>query len=92
MMRFKLAPGASAEDFLRADKALQEGFAYRQPGLLRRTTARDDEGHWIVVDVWRSQSDSDACSSRWDADPIAQSFMDLLDKSSIRVERYSTLD
>lgn len=91
-MRFALEAGTSVEEFTRADKALQEEFAYQQPGLLRRTTARDDDGHWIVVDVWRTRADSDACAERWDTDPIARRFMDLLDKHSIRIEKYETLD
>jgi hypothetical protein len=92
MMRFRLAPGVTTEEFLKADKALQSDFAYQQPGLLRRTTAVDDEGNWIVIDLWRSQADSDACSQRWDDDEVAQRLADLMDKGSTRIERYKTLD
>lgn len=92
MMRFQLAPGVSTEEFLKVDKALQAEFAYQQPGLLRRTTAHDHDGNWIVIDLWRSESDSDACSRRWDDDELAQRFADLMDKSSTRIERYQALD
>jgi hypothetical protein len=92
LMKFKLAPGVGEAEFRSADQQVQQSFAYRQPGLLRRTTARDDGGNWIVIDVWRSAADSDACAIRWNDDQVAQRFMSLIDGTTIRGERYSLLD
>jgi hypothetical protein len=92
IMRFRLAAGCDEAEFLAADRRLQEEFAYQQPGLLRRTTARGGEGNWIVIDLWRSAADAGACDARWDEDPIAQAFMALLDRSSVSTERYTPLD
>ena len=93
-MAFRLAGDAAEDDFLAADRRVQTSFAYQQPGLLRRTTARsvDDDRAWIVVDVWRSADAADACAGRWEADPAAQAFMALVDRTSVVVSRYSTLD
>jgi hypothetical protein len=91
IMRFRLMPEAGREDFLAADKRLQSDFAYRQPGLLRRTTAEGDEGQWIVIDLWASIEDADRCAVRWKADPVAQDFMGLVDPSSVVVERFFDL-
>jgi hypothetical protein len=92
IMRFRLPPGAAEEDFLAADRRVQEEFAYQQPGLLRRTTARGDDGGWIVIDLWRSAADADACDARWEDDPVTQAFMALLERSSVSTERYHELD
>lgn len=92
IMKFRLAPGGDEAEFLAADRRVQEEFAYQQAGLLRRTTARGEDGGWIVIDVWRSAADAHACASRWDRDPVAQAFMALLDGSSVSVQRYMTLD
>jgi hypothetical protein len=91
IMTFRLAPGAGEEAFLAADRRVQEEFAYQQPGLLRRTTARGRDGGWIVIDLWRSGADADACDQRWEHDPVTQGFMTLLDRSSVRTERYQEL-
>lgn len=91
-MKFRLAPGGDEAAFLAADRRVQEDFAYQQPGLLRRTTARGQDGTWIVIDLWRSAADADACDARWESDPVAQGFMALLDRSSVVVERYMPLD
>jgi hypothetical protein len=91
ILRFRLAPETTEAEFLAADHRLQEEFAYHQPGLLRRTTARGEDGGWIVIDLWRCAADADACDRRWDADPAAQAFMALLDRSSVSTERYQEL-
>jgi len=90
-MRFHLAPGTAEAGFLAADRALQEEFAYHQPGLLRRTTARGDDGAWIVIDLWSSGAEADACATRWEVDPVAQRFMDKVDRATVTTERYTPL-
>ena len=90
-MKFRLAPNIDEAEFLAADKRVQEDFAYQQPGLLRRTTARGPDGGWIVIDLWRSAGDADACDQRWERDPVTQGFMALLDRSTVSTERYQEI-
>jgi len=92
ILRFRLPPGADEAAFLAADRRVQQEFAYQQPGLLRRTTARGEDGGWIVIDLWRSAVDAEACDARWEHDQVTQAFMDLLDRSSVAVDRYQELD
>ena len=66
-MTFALRPDADEQAFLAADRRVQVEFAYHQPGLLRRTTARDSAGSWIVIDLWRSAVDADAMGECWDS-------------------------
>ena len=91
LMQFRLMDGTDADEFLAADRRLQEEFAYHQPGLLRRTTAQSNDGEWVVIDHWQTAADADACSERWAHDAIAQTFMRHIDLSWIRVQRYTTL-
>lgn len=94
-MTFRLLDGADAAAFLAADKRLQSDFAYQQPGLIRRTTARgvgERAGEWVVIDLWRDDADADACAVRWDGDPAAQAFMAFVDPGSVEVRRYRDLD
>lgn len=87
---FRLAANADEAAFLDADRHVQTDFAYQQPGLLRRTTARGD-GSWIVVDLWRSVEDADACDVLWGHDPVTARFMSFVDAASVRTERYFPL-
>ena len=92
LMAFELRPGVDDATFMAADRRVQTEFAYHQPGLVRRTTAHNDAGHWIVLDLWRSEADADACAARWEVDPIPAAFMALVDERSVRSQRYQTLD
>ena len=91
-MTFRLAAGSDEESFRAADRRVQTDFAYRQPGLVRRTTARGEDGGWIVIDLWRSAEHADEGSRRWDGDPVAAAFMSFVDIDSVRIRRYATLD
>jgi hypothetical protein len=93
-MTFRLIDGAEAEAFLAIDKRLQSDFAYQQPGLVRRTTARGDgdrTGEWIVIDLWDTTEHADECASRWDDDPLASEFMAFVDRATVEVRRYADL-
>jgi hypothetical protein len=92
IMRFRLSPGSSEEAFRSADRRLQSEFAYQQPGLLRRTTAAGADGDWVVVDLWRSEADADAATERWADDQAAAAFMSFVDRPTLHVDRYTTLD
>lgn len=91
-MRFRLAAGAEEAAFLAADRRVQTEFAYQQPGLLRRTTARGRDGAWIVIDLWRSEQDANACDGRWGQDEVTAKFMSFIDAESVRTGRYAELD
>jgi hypothetical protein len=94
-MTFRLQQDADEAAFLAVDKRLQSDFAYQQPGLVRRTTARGVGAHagdWLVVDIWWSADAADACAQRWDTDATAQEFMSFVDRASVDVRRYADLD
>jgi hypothetical protein len=46
----------------------------------------------VVIDLWRSAADADACAARWDTDPVMAGFMALVDASSLTSERFQQLD
>ena len=91
-MTFALRADADEAAFLAADRRVQVEFAYHQPGLLRRTSARDSAGGWIVIDLWRSAADADAMGECWDTAPAPAAFMALIAAGTVHVHRYETLD
>jgi hypothetical protein len=91
-MRFRLAPDADEAAFRAVDARVQVDFAYRQAGLMRRTTTRSDDGEWLVIDLWSSEEAASACSEAWDDDPVTNEFMSFIDPSTVQVGRYQTLD
>jgi len=92
VLTFRLAPDAPDDEFLDADRAVQTGFAYHRPGLLRRTTARGAGGDWLVVTVWGSPADAEAAGGAAGDDPAVARFTTLLEPASVVTRRYATLD
>lgn len=91
-LTFRLGPHVDAAAFLDADKRVQAEFVYQQPGVVRRTTARGDNGEWIVLSLWRSAADADAAATLSTRDPAAAAFAACLEPSSGRTTRYAALD
>jgi hypothetical protein len=89
---FRLRAGADEAAFIEADRQVQAEFAYGRPGLLRRTTARSDDGQWVVIDLWQSETEADAAAERWGDHPITQTFMALVEAGSVHTQRFATLD
>jgi hypothetical protein len=89
---FRLAADTDEAVFLDADRRVQTEFFYRRPGLLRRTTARDGHGDWIVITIWRSESDAEAASGLSEHDGAMSALAALVDETTVRSQRWSTLD
>jgi hypothetical protein len=89
---FRLAADTDEAVFLDADRRVQTEFFYRQPGLVRRTTARDRHGEWIVIVIWRSDRDAEAAARRSESDPATSELFALVDKNTVQRRQYSTLD
>jgi hypothetical protein len=89
---FRLAAGVDDGTFLAADELARTGFLYQQPGLVRATTARGENGGWLVLLLWDADGDATAAARRADADPAAAAFLALVDRGSLERRRYTTLD
>ncbi|MFM8793293.1 MAG: hypothetical protein ACKOFF_00075 [Acidimicrobiales bacterium] len=55
--------------FLSLNDRFQEDVAYRSPGLMRRTVARDSEGSWVDIRLW---SDDSPCELSGDEAVMAE--------------------
>lgn len=88
---FRLLPAVAEPDFLVTDKRFQTEFAYLQPGLLRRTTGRDRDGNWVVIDVWTTAADADRCRQERLRQPSAQAWMALVDDLTVQSRRFEAV-
>ena len=84
---FRLPTGADDDGFLAADARIQSDIAYQQPGLVRRTTARGDNGDWLVLTLWESPE-----SAGIGARVINAHLASLIDESSMRTALYVSLE
>ena len=92
IITFRLTAAADWHDAISADQQVQTEFIYRQPGSVRRTTARGDDGEWLVLQLWRTAADADAATEAAGRDLAAKRFQKLIDETTLHVGRYETLD
>ena len=86
IMTFRLAVGVDESMFRAVDERVQVEFAYHQPGFLRRTLGRHDDGRWLVLrsgPIPRQQERR----RRHSTVGLAEAFRSLL-TDSIAVERF----
>lgn len=86
---FRLAAGVSEEQFLDADRRVQQEFSPFQEGFARRTTARDGD-EWLVETLWYSAAHAEAALTA--DDPAVQSLRACIDPGTEQVRRWETLD
>jgi hypothetical protein len=89
---FRLGVEVDEADFLEADRLVQTRFSPRRPGFLRRTTARGEDGSWLVLVLWGSADAAAAAAEAAATDPWTTALSGLLDPASVRVQRYAELD
>ena len=82
---FRLADGTDEAAFLAADDRVRTATLYHQPGIVRATTARTDDGRWAVIVMWESAEQADAVD-------VAVELGDVVDAASVERARYTTLD
>jgi len=91
-LSFRLRSDADDVAFLLADKRLQSDFAYRQPGLLRRTVARGEDAEWVVLTLWDGPGSADAGDPMRSGDDACREFRSYIDPDSVSVKRFHELD
>jgi heme-degrading monooxygenase HmoA len=49
---FRLPPDTTDDAFLAEDARIQVDLMLNAPGFIRRTTARGEDGEWLVLTFW----------------------------------------
>jgi hypothetical protein len=88
---FRLLADVDTESFLAADKAVQTEVFPNSPGYLRRTTARAEDGEWLVVVLWGDDRSIDEFNARVVSDPVQLAFDELIDRGTIQTKRYADI-
>ena len=77
---FRLA--GDEEAFVAADKAEQHALCVRNRGLIRRTTARGEDGEWVVLTLW---------DNRAAVEEPGEKLAGLIDRASVDVRFYEDI-
>jgi hypothetical protein len=87
---FTLAPLLEMSVFRALDEQMQEWCYVNRPGLARRTTARNDDGTYVVITLFGDAAQADATYYK-SSDPVVIAWSAAITESSRSVAVYSLL-
>ena len=87
---FTLNPGVVAQEFRALDEKMQEWCYLNRTGLARRTTARNDDGSYVVITLFGEASHADATYYR-STDAVVAQWSASIVESSRSVAVYTLL-
>ncbi len=92
ILTFALRSGVDDGRFIAVDARVQTEFAYHQPGLARRTTGRDGDRRWLVLQVWTNAEGATAGRTAFDASELGAEFTSLIDPDTVTRQCFEGLD
>jgi len=87
---FSLVAGTDQQAFRALDEAMQEWCYLNRPGLARRTTAKQDDGTYIVITLFAEASHSDS-SYYTREDSVVANWSAVIERDSRSLNVYSLL-
>ena len=89
VVRFKLKPEITTEQFLKAESDIRKGAIKLQAGYQGRDVYQDTDGSWLIIIRWDDKASADAWTPIFMTLKEGQAFGGLLDFSSARQEHYT---
>ncbi len=86
---FKLKSTANAYEFNKLDSEVQERFTSKQPGFLRRQSAVDENGEYVVYVYWSTIEDAKASMEKFMGDQSVADYTSMIDGSTMNMARYT---
>lgn len=91
LLTFRPRPGTTEDELRAAEARVYADFAMHQYGIVRRTTARSDDGEWLVVQLWYDLASAEAAEQAAATHPATAALHALADPASLRTRRYEDL-
>lgn len=91
LLTFRPRPGTTEDELRAAETRVYEDFAMHQHGIIRRTTARSDDGEWLVVQLWYDLACADAAATAAGDHPATAALHALAEPGSLATRRYEDL-
>lgn len=86
---FNLKTTASQKAFNALDAEVESNFTSKQPGFIKRESARDEKGNYVVLVYWNTTADAEASMEKFMADPSVADYAGMIEGPSMKMNRYS---
>lgn len=88
---YKTKDGVSDTDFIHTGAEMEENFAKKQKGFIRRTFAKSENGDWVDVIYWETMEDAMKASEAAMKSPVCAPLFGMLDNESVKMHHFEIL-
>ncbi len=78
--------------FNKLDAEVEENFTANQPGFIKRQSAVDDKGNYVVIVYWDTHENAEASMNKFMTDASVVDYASMIDGSTMNMSRYSIND
>ena len=86
---FNINSDVDTATFEARDGEIEQDFASQQPGFIRRTSGKDQDGKYAVIVFWETLEDADNSIAAFGSDPSVADYFGMIDGSTFSALRFS---
>ena len=86
---FNIKSDVNPEKFAKRDGQVEADFTNQQPGFIKRQSAVDEEGNYVIVVYWKSIEDASASMNKFMNDASVGDYAQMIDGPSMKMARYT---
>jgi len=86
---FNISSTANVMAFAKRDAQVESDFTSKQPGFIKRQSAVDDKGNYVVVVYWNSVANAEASMIKFMSDSSVVDYAAMIDGTSMKMARYA---
>lgn len=85
---FSLKSSANEQIFNTLDAEVEENFTSKQPGFIRRESAVNENGEYVVLVYWKTLADAQASMKKFMTDASVGEYAGLIEGASMKMNRF----
>lgn len=85
---FKINANVDMAAFQKRDATIEKDFTSKQPGFLKRLSAVNDAGEYVVVVYWKSMAEAEASMGKFMKDQSVADYASMINGSTMSMNRY----
>lgn len=85
---FKINANVDMAAFQKRDATIEKDFTSKQPGFLKRLSAVNDAGEYVVVVYWKSMAEAEASMGKFMKDQSVADYAGMINGTTMKMNRY----
>lgn len=87
---FRIKTTANTSIFSKLDSEVETKFTSKQPGYIKRQSAVNEQGEYLVLVYWNTSEDAEASMNKFMHDESVMQYASMIDGATMKMARYKT--